>query len=151
MEAVKILPMGEEHIAAIAALERECFSSPWSEDALRAQLGRPSAVFLTACQGEEVLGYLGMDRVLDEGYIANVAVFPAHRREGVASALLSALIAYGEREGMSFLTLEVRPSNLGARALYQAHGFQPVGERKNFYQNPAEDALLLTRYLNQVR
>lgn len=99
--------------------------------------------------GWEVVGYLGMERVLDEGYIDNVAVFPAHRRKGVASALLGALIAYGEKEGMAFLTLEVRPSNQGARALYEAHGFQQVGERKNFYQNPVENALLLTRYLDE--
>ncbi len=110
MEGLNILPMGEEHIKAIAALERECFSTPWSEGTLRAQLGRPSSVFFAACLDGEVVGYLGMERVLDEGYIDNVAVFPAHRRKGVASALLGALIAYGEKEGMAFLTLEMCPA-----------------------------------------
>ena len=149
MEGLNILPMGEEHIKAIAALERECFSTPWSEGTLRAQLGRPSSVFFAACLDGEVVANLGMERVMDEGNIDNVAFFPANRRKGEASALLGALFAYGEKEGMAFLTLEVRPSNQGARALYEAHGFQQVGERKNFYQNPVENALLLTRYLDE--
>ena len=146
MESIQIVPMGEEHIGAIAALERECFSIPWSENSLLAELNRPGGVFLVACRGGEVLGYLGMNRVLEEGYIDNVAVFPQYRRQGVASALLRELTAYGEREGMAFLTLEVRPSNQAALALYESHGFQKAGERKNFYRDPVENALLLTRY-----
>ena len=146
----EIVPMDRSHIDQIAALERECFSTPWSETMLSDALFDPQASFIVADDGEgNSLGYAGIHVVLDEGYIDNVAVFPAHRRKGVASALLGALIAYGEKEGMAFLTLEVRPSNQGARALYEAHGFQQVGERKNFYQNPVENALLLTRYLDE--
>ena len=145
-----IVPMDRSHVGQIAELERECFSAPWSEAMLTEALFDAQASFIVA-ESEDggLLGYAGLHVVLDEGYIDNVAVFPAHRRKGVASALLGALIAYGEKEGMAFLTLEVRPSNQGARALYEAHGFQQVGERKNFYQNPVENALLLTRYLDE--
>ena len=144
MEGLNILPMGEEHIKAIAALERECFSTPWSEGILRAQLGRPSSVFFAACLDGEVVGYLGMERVLDEGYIDNIAVHPDARRHGVASALLDVYCRFGAAN-LAFLTLEVRVSNTAAIGLYEKYGFHQAGLRPGYYQNPREDALIMTR------
>ena len=90
---VTVIPMGQEHIAAVAALEQACFSAPWSAAALAEELDNPPAVFRVAVEGDTVLGYVGMHHVLDEGFITNVAVSPEARRRGVARALLADLAA----------------------------------------------------------
>jgi len=91
-----------------------------------------------------VLGYAGLHVVLDEGYIDNVAVRPSCRRQGIGDRLLDVFCRFGQAH-LAFLTLEVRPSNQAAVALYCKHGFQEAGRRKDYYQDPTEDALLLTR------
>lgn len=141
-----IAPMEPRHIPILAELERQCFAEPWSEKSLREELENPQAVFLTAetPQGE-LLGYSGMHDVLGEGYIDNIAVFPQARGKGVGSALVKALCDYGEKNRLDFITLEVRPSNEAALALYRKFGFQQEGIRKNYYRHPTEDAWLLTR------
>ncbi|HIY21632.1 MAG TPA: ribosomal protein S18-alanine N-acetyltransferase [Candidatus Flavonifractor merdigallinarum] len=141
----QVVPMDRGHIPAIAALERACFSRPWSEGALEEELYNDTACFLVA-EGEDgsVLGYAGLHVILDEGYIDNVAVDPAYRRQGVADALLDVFCRFGA-EKLAFLTLEVRESNAPAIALYEKHGFYTVGRRKDYYDDPKEDALLLTR------
>ena len=83
--------------------------------------------------------------VADEGYITNVAVFPAYRRRGVAAQLIQVFINFAKGNRLAFLTLEVRPGNAAAIALYQGFGFQEAGRRKNYYDLPKEDALILTR------
>lgn len=140
----KLTPMTEEHISQIAALERACFSHPWSEDALRAELWNDSAVVIAA-EGEDgtVLGYAGLQTVLDEGYINNVAVDPRFRRQGVAGQLVEAFLRFGAAR-LAFLTLEVRASNAPAIALYEKYGFTQVGRRRDYYDDPREDALLMT-------
>jgi ribosomal-protein-alanine N-acetyltransferase len=82
--------------------------------------------------------------VLDEGSLDNIAVDPAYRRQGVAQALLEALIAQGQAQRLSFITLEVREHNAPAIGLYEKNGFQVVGRRKNYYEKPREDAILMT-------
>ena len=140
----RLTPMTEEHIPQIAALERACFSHPWSEDALREELWNDSAVVIVA-EGEDgtVLGYAGLQTVLDEGYINNVAVDPQFRRQGVAGQLIEAFLRFGAAK-LAFLTLEVRASNAPAIALYKKYGFTQAGRRKDYYDAPKEDALLLT-------
>ena len=140
-----IVPMDRSHISQIAVLEQECFSDPWSEAALEEELYNPQASFIVAEDGEGgVLGYAGLHVVLDEGYIANVAVEEAARRHGVASALMDVYCRFGQAH-LAFLTLEVRASNTSAIQLYLKHGFEEVGRRKNFYSNPKEDAIIMTR------
>ena len=140
----KLTPMTAEHIPQIAVLERACFSHPWSEDMLREELWNDAAV-IVAAEGEDgtVLGYAGLQTVLDEGYINNVAVDPRFRRQGVADELIAAFVRFG-RAKLAFLTLEVRASNAPAIALYEKHGFQEVGRRKDYYDDPKEDAILMT-------
>ena len=140
----KLTPMTEEHIPQIAALERACFSHPWSEDALRDELWNDSAVVVVA-EGEDgtVLGYAGLQTVLDEGYINNVAVDPRFRRQGVAGQLVEAFLRFGAAR-LAFLTLEVRASNAPAIALYEKYGFAQAGRRRDYYDGPREDALLMT-------
>ena len=141
----KLTPMTMEHVPQVAALERACFSRPWSEAMLENELWNDSAVVIVA-EGEDgtVLGYAGLQTVLDEGYINNVAVDEKFRRQGVADELISAFVRFGQAK-LAFLTLEVRASNAPAIALYAKHGFAETGRRKNYYDDPKEDAILMTR------
>lgn len=141
----QILPMTPGQLFQVAALEKECFpADPWSPETFMAALEHPGAAILLA-HGEDgaVMGYAVLSAVLDEGSLDNIAVAPAHRRRGVADALLSTLTGFG-RENLSALMLEVRASNAPAIALYEKHGFVPVGRRKNYYSAPKEDAILMT-------
>ncbi|MCI9158873.1 MAG: ribosomal protein S18-alanine N-acetyltransferase [Lawsonibacter sp.] len=141
----EIVPMDRSHIPQIAALERECFSDPWSERLLEDALFDPQACFIAAEDEEgHVLGYAGLHAVLDEGYIDDIAVAPDARRHGVASALLDVFCRFGA-VNLAFLTLEVRNSNTAAIALYKKFGFRQAGLRPGYYQKPREDALIMTR------
>ena len=143
--------MAERHIAAIAQIERDCFHDPWSENGLREELESENNLFLAAVEGETVVGYVGCQTVLDEGYITNVAVSPLQRRKGIAAKLLAELRAQAEEKELSFVTLEVRASNVPAIALYEGAGYVPVGTRRNFYSAPKEDALLMTCFLKETQ
>lgn len=142
--SVTIRPAAESDLPALAALESACFSHPWSEKSLAETLGNGRSLFLLAEQAGEPLGYLGMEYVLDEGGITNVAVSPVHRRQGIADALLNELLRRAKGLGLATVTLEVRETNAPAIALYQKHDFVPVGRRKNYYTSPTEDAILMT-------
>lgn len=146
---IRIVPMAKEHIASLAQLERECFADPWSEKALEDELSNPNAVFRVALLDGQVAGYVGMLHVLDEGDICNVAVFDSFRRQGVATALIQTLLDYGVEKKLSFITLEVRESNVGAQAFYETMGFRAIGLRKNFYDHPKEHAVLMNRYFDE--
>lgn len=146
----RLRTMEQRDIPALAALERICFSDPWSENAFLGELCNPRARFVVAQDDTGlILGYLGLHHVLDEGYIANIAVDPLYRRRGIASALLADAESFARDASLSFLTLEVRQTNFGAQELYRRHGFSPAGLRKNYYQDPKEDAVLMTRSLKE--
>lgn len=138
--------MTENDVPAVAFLERECFSSPWSEKSLRESLENEGAVFLCAREGGILLGYIGASVVLDEAYVSDLAVSKAARQKGVGTKLLSCCERLCRERGCSFLSLEVRKSNAAAVALYQKAGFASVGERKNFYSSPRENAIIMTKY-----
>lgn len=144
---VRIVPMAHEHLDEVAALERACFSTPWSRNMLASELENDAAAYLVALDADDgsVVGYGGLLVVLDEGYITNVAVRPESRRAGVASALLDVFVSFAEGNHLAFLTLEVRASNYGAIALYGSRGFRGVGRRRNYYEYPKEDAVIMTR------
>jgi ribosomal-protein-alanine N-acetyltransferase len=141
--------MDRGHITQIAALERECFSMPWTEHMLEEALFDPQASFIVAEDEEgNILGYAGLHVIVDEGYIDNIAVEQDARRHGVASALLDVFCRFGAAN-LAFLTLEVRATNAPAIGLYKKYGFQEVGRRKDYYQHPRDDALLMTREFPQ--
>lgn len=146
--SVKIVPMTADHLEELEKLERICFSRPWSRKMLAEELENQCAAFLVAedSVSGRVLGYAGLMVVADEGYITNVAVFPEYRRQGIAAQILQVFLHFAEANQLAFLTLEVRPSNAAAIALYQGFGFEEVGRRKNYYDLPKEDALILTKY-----
>ena len=140
-----VVPMQERHLAALAEIEKVCFHAPWSADMLREELGK--GLFLVAERDGVAVGYVGCQTVLDEGYITNVAVSPDCRRQGVGRALIGTLVSHAGAQGLAFVTVEARTSNMPAIALYENAGFQKVGVRKNFYTAPVEDALLMTFFL----
>ena len=146
--SVKIVPMTADHLEELEKLERICFSRPWSRKMLAEELENQCAAFLVAedSVSGRVLGYAGLMVVADEGYITNVAVFPEYRRQGIAAQILQVFVQFAEANRLAFLTLEVRPSNAAAIALYQDFGLEEVGRRKNYYDLPKEDALILTKY-----
>ena len=146
--SVKIVPMTADHLEELEKLERICFSRPWSRKMLAEELENQCAAFLVAedSVSGRVLGYAGLMVVADEGYITNVAVFPEYRRQGIAAQILQVFLQFAAANHLAFLTLEVRPSNAAAIALYQGFGFEEVGRRKNYYYLPKEDALILTKY-----
>lgn len=147
--SILITPMGAGHLDAVAGLERVCFSSPWSREALTEELSNPNAAYLVAEEDGQVLGYGGMRSAAGEYYIDNIAVAPEHRRKGVGRALVGALIGRARAEGGSFITLEVRPSNLAAVGLYNSLGFHEEGRRPGFYTRPTEDALIMTLHFGE--
>ncbi len=147
MEGLTIAPITREDVPELAELERECFSDPWSEQSLLYEVDNGAAEFLCARMDGSVAGYIGMHHVLDEGYIANLAVRDGFRRRGVASALLDEAFETAKRLGLAFLSLEVRESNAPARELYRKYGFESAGRRRGYYERPREDALIMTRFL----
>ena len=151
MKQVKIVPMAAEHLDRLEQLERMCFSRPWSKKMLAEELDNQCAAFLVAVEPEteKAVGYAGLLVVADEGYITNVAVDPSCRRQGVAAQLLQVFDNFAKGNHLAILTLEVRPSNAAAIALYEGFGFREVGRRRNYYDLPKEDALILTKYYTE--
>ena len=144
---VRIVPMTNEYLNDVAELERTCFSNPWSRNMLAEELENACSAFLVALDAENgsVVGYAGLLAVVDEGCITKMAVRPDCRRGGVAGQLLDVFIRFAEGSGLAFLTLEVRESNYAAIALYGSRGFRGEGRRKNYYDHPKEDAIIMTK------
>lgn len=142
---VAVIPMAAKHLPAVARLEQQCFSTPWSEAALAEELAQPFSYLAVAVADGAVAGYVGLQIAADEGYITNVAVDPHYRRRGVATALIRHLAAEALARGWHALFLEVRASSTAAVALYEREGFTFDGCRPRFYRNPTEDARLYSR------
>jgi ribosomal-protein-alanine N-acetyltransferase len=136
-----------EQIDAVLAVERASFTSPWTREMYEAELKNPgfSFFFLARCEQDGVVGFCSFWRVVDELHINNLAVMPDRRREGIGSALLAHVVREGRKLGATRATLEVRRSNEIARHLYERFGFAVAGVRRNYYNHPVEDALVLWR------
>ena len=142
----KLVPMDRDLVEQVAQIERNCFSHPWTEEMLNEQLDNMLSSWICA-YGENgvVLGYAGVTVVAGEGYINNIAVRQEYRKQGVASALMGVFLRFAEAQKLDFLTLEVRGSNTAAKRFYMKHGFAQVGRRPGYYDDPKEDAILMTR------
>lgn len=136
----------EKDIPAIAIVERECFSMPRSEEEFFREYKSGAAIYCLALKDGGIWGYGGYYPVLDEGYVANIAVRENARGRGAGKAVVRFLLEHAKKQGLSFLSLEVRKSNAAAIALYEGAGFVLVGERRDFYEKPAESALLYTYF-----
>lgn len=143
---VRIVPLTADHLDEAAELERLCFSDPWSRNMLAEELNNDLSALLAAEDDSgRLVGYAGLQVILDEGYITNVAVRPECRRQGIAGKLLQVFVDFARGNRLAFLTLEVRASNYDAIALYGSRGFRSAGRRKNYYEHPREDAIIMTR------
>ncbi len=127
----------------VMEIEHECFSVPWTETGFFTFLIRDDTLFLVAEEDEKILGYCGIVMVMDEGDITNVAVTSSMRNLGIGKMLLEKLFEETLARGVQKIFLEVRQSNAGAIHLYEKMGFVVTGRRKNYYEAPREDAILM--------
>ena len=149
MADIIIETMKQENVAEVAAIEAACFSTPWSRNAFADAVDSEIYEYIVALDGSDggVAAYAGMQVVLDEAEITNIAVAERYRRRGIAGKLLEDLETLCGRRDVKYLHLEVRESNTAARNLYAKCGFEIDGMRKNFYQKPTENAVLMTKRL----
>ena len=144
-----IKPLCTEDTPFAAEVERISLGEEaWSAQGILDTVARNGHYLAAYIEGQFV-GHGGFTAVLDEGYITNIAIHPNHRRKGIAFSLTEALKSEAEKLKLSFLTLEVRESNLAAIKLYEKAGFETVGKRKSFYSDPKEDAILMTYYFKE--
>ena len=137
--------MQQAHVQQIAALEKECFSDPWSVASIASELSNPLSLWLVALDSDRVVGYVGSQSVLDGADVMNLAVSSQYRRQGIAQNLMLLLEKELKKKGVLMLALEVRVSNTAAISLYEMIGFRQVGRRPRYYSNPREDALILRK------
>ncbi len=137
--------MKAEHSDALHMIETVCFSHPWTKEDFIEETENPNAHFLVAVTEDKAVGYIGIQEIYGEGSVTNVAVLPEFRRNGIAKALIEKALRDAEKRNCEFLMLEVRESNAAARSLYEKLGFGAVGERKNFYRDPDETAILMIK------
>ncbi|HIX59116.1 MAG TPA: ribosomal protein S18-alanine N-acetyltransferase [Candidatus Blautia gallistercoris] len=140
-----IREMQVEDLTQVMELEESLFSVPWTKEGFFSFLMRDNTLFLVVEENGKILGYCGVLLVLDEGEITNVAVCRQRQREGIGQFLLSGLFLLLRERGIRVLHLEVRESNRTAIRLYERMGFQKDGLRRNYYTDPSEDAVLMTR------
>lgn len=139
----QIREMNLADIEAVVAIERQIFSMPWSEQGFQTSLQSEDTLYLVVYNRDQILGYCGFLQSFDEADITNVAVAPEIRNSGIGFAMLSELMMQGRKRGIQRYTLEVRTGNAAAIHLYQKLGFESVGIRKNFYERPREDAMIM--------
>jgi len=147
--SIAIAPAALHHLAEIVRIERETFPDPWSEALLARKMEDLTTIFCVAEQGRCVLGYAILQRIDPEAEVINIAVAKDARRQGIGHRLLEALLADAKEQGIEAIHLEVRAGNTAAIALYKSQGFQPIGLRKNYYQTPREDAILMVCQIPQ--
>ena len=138
-----IREMTLQDVPAIAEIEKACFSLPWSEQSLIDSVTREDTMFLVCEEEQNIVGYIGMYLSFDEGDITNVAVAPAYRKRGYGEAIVSKAIELAKEKQLEMILLEVRVSNAPAISLYKKMGFEEIGIRKNFYEHPVEDAMIM--------
>ena len=142
---MKIEKLSKKHLDDVWEIEKICFSSPWSREDLEKQINIETSHFLVAVEDGRAVGYMGLQIFSGQGYVTNVAVLPQYRQRGIAAMLINEQM----KNQMDFITLEVRQSNTPAINLYTKMGFENVGVRPNFYSNPTENAIIMTRNFDE--
>ena len=135
--------MQKEDLDMIHQIEEENFSMPWSKADFEEELKNPSAIYLVAELDGVVVGFCGLWNILNEGHITNIAIKKEHQTQGIGTKLIKSLIDYSKEKKIEALTLEVRVSNIKAQHIYEKLGFTNGGLRKDFYQYPKEDAIIM--------
>ena len=138
--------MTVDDISQVAEIERQIFSIPWSEKAFRDSMGSDNTIYIVAKENNNVAGYAGMYLSFEEGNITNVAVNPLSRRKGIGEKIVRDILNRAYEKGVRDVFLEVRETNSVAIALYEKIGFKEEGIRKNFYDKPRENALIMWKH-----
>lgn len=144
-DEIRVRRMREADLERVLQIEHESYSTPWPESSFRGLLRRSDATLLVADTNATVAGYAVSWAVLDQGELGNIAVAPEYRRRGIARVLIETVIDDMKDRGVRELFLEVRVSNVPAQTLYDQYGFEVIGRRRNYYENPVEDALVMRR------
>lgn len=131
----------------ISYIEEECFSLPWSDKSLSESMALDNYIFLLAAVDNEIAGYIGLYIAMDEGDITNIAVKEKFRKQGIAKKILEAMIERCKQRKIININLEVRESNFAAIKLYEKFGFENIGIRKNFYEKPIENAIIMQKHI----
>lgn len=140
---IEIKAMTYMDLDRIVEIEKLCFSTPWSKESFANELLNDLAYYHCAIENNNIVGFMGMWKVIDEAHITNVAVIPSYRNRGIASLLISQMIEVCICSEINSMILEVRQSNGGAIHLYEKFGFFEISRRKNYYQKPIEDAIVM--------
>ena len=135
--------MKPEDADAVEAVEKACFAIPWSRESFWKEAANENTCYLLALDGEQVIGYAGCWISFEEAQITNIAIAPDYRGQKVGTRLMAELIRLVKERGVTAMTLEVRPSNAPALALYHHYGFQEAGRRKGYYSDNGEDAIIM--------
>jgi ribosomal-protein-alanine N-acetyltransferase len=135
--------MAPEDADAVEIVEKACFAIPWSREAFWKEAANENTIYLLALEGEQVIGYVGCWISYEESQITNVAILPAYRGRGIGTQLFGAVIEAVKTKGVTAMTLEVRPTNAPALALYKGYGFKEAGRRPHYYQDNGEDAIIM--------
>jgi ribosomal-protein-alanine N-acetyltransferase len=141
----EIAPLSDTDIEQVLEIERNAFPYPWSRAIFTRELSYDWSHLIGRIEADtgKLVAFVNYWLVYDEVHVLNIATHPAYRRRGHARALLEHVIAFARMHRCSFVTLEVRRSNLGAQALYRFHGFKQVGVRPRYYVEDGEDALVM--------
>lgn len=142
---MEIRKMKTEDLEQVADLEKSCFSEAWSYGLLEAGIYSPYDTYYVLIQEDAILGYANLRLLAGEGEIQRIAVRPEARRLGIGRKLMDTMVAYARAHQVFAISLEVRSSNVAARKLYESYGFREEAVRRGYYQNPAEDAVIMWR------
>lgn len=148
MSNVNIIPTTEQHLDRIAEIEALSFSTPWSRKSFADSMANSNVISIfTATLDDEVVGYICLFHLFEEGELLNIAVNPDYRKQGIAQQLLNQMFMLFKQKDVTRITLEVRESNTNAKNLYLKNGFKPIGIRKNYYTSPLENGIVMEKNL----
>lgn len=134
-----------EDLDQVMEIEEDLFSVPWTREGFLTYLMKKDTMFFIVEEKEKILGFCSMMTVLDEGDILNVAVRRDRQKEGIGQFLVASILRMADMQGIRLVHLEVREGNGAARRLYERLGFKEDGLRRNYYENPVENAVLMTK------
>lgn len=143
MTLVTVRRMNEMDIDGVLAVEEQSFTTPWSRAGFVAEMKNELSYYLVMIESGRVIGYAGMWVIVDEAHITNVAILSEYRGRKLGEKLMYELIQHAKGRGAVSMTLEVRPTNTAAKALYEKFGFVSRGIRRNYYTDNQEDALIM--------
>jgi len=144
-----IITLNKQYIDDLIFIENSCFTHPMSKQNLLESISNEKYVFIGFIENEMLVGYGSIFIVSDEAYVNNIAVLKDFRNKGIAKTIVNELIDICKLKNCEFITLEVRESNFPAISLYEKQGFEKITIRKNYYSNPVENAIIMTKYFGE--